>query len=532
MKEKKSDMISKLGLPIFSLFIVGFAYFVLIPAINLRSLGFWVFSIASISFVMYMLCIGLEDTPKGVRIIKICASVPAIMVSIVIVGLFSSSYIFNAKAYSDMLKPYIKEDNISTYQAKLENVPLLDKASAVLISNRELGGLSDVVSQFEMGTNYQITMNGKPVRISPLYYGGFFKWLNNRQQGTPGYVMIDMRTQEAELVRVEGGLKYSPNENMFSGRNLKRHIRKNYPSALISEYTFELDEEGKPYWIVPIEKRTIGLFGGTDIDYVLSVNATTGEINKYKIGEVPDWIDNVYPTSLIVSQYDNYGSLQGGFLNSIFNQIGVRVTTDGYNYIPQENDNWIYTGVTSSGRDESNIGFILANKRTKEIIYYPISGAEEYSAMSSAEGVVQHLGYTSTFPLLLQIEGQPTYVVSLKDAGGLVKMYGMVNVEKYQIVSTGDTIQSCLKRYRELLKSNGATITKDSSNVVEGQIEDIRTASKEGTTYYYIKLVNNSKYYAVSVLDSEEVILLNIGDIIKLDIESVSDSIVPAILTK
>lgn len=530
MKLKKSG--STIGLLVLSVAIIGFSYYLLLPAINFHDVGFWGFGIFSSLLILFMFGVTINAN-EGESIMKICLSIPVIMLVIVIIGVFSSCKLFNAKGYANMLAPYIKEADISTYQAKLDNVPLLDGSSAVLISNRELGGLSDVVSQFEMGTNYQITMNGKPVRVSPLYYGGFFKWLNNRHKGTPGYVMIDMRTQEAELIRIEGGIKYSPSEFIFSGRNLRRHIRKNYPSAMINNYSFELDEDGTPYWVVSIEKKTIGLFGGTDIDYLLVVNATTGEINKYNIGEVPEWIDNVYPTNLIIEQYDNYGSLQGGFLNSIFNQVGVKVTTDGYNFIPQENDNWIYTGVTSSGRDESNIGFILANKRTKEVIYYPISGAEEYSAMTSAEGVVQHLGYNSTFPLLLQIEGQPTYVVALKDAGGLVKMYGMVNVEKYQVVATGDTIQSCLKKYRELLKINGAKIAKDNSNVIEGQIEDIRTASKEGTTYYYIKLVDDSKYYSISVLDSEEVILLNVGNYIKLDIEPTDNSsIVPATLSK
>jgi hypothetical protein len=434
---------------------------------------------------------------------------------IFIIGALASSRLFNSSKYANLMKDDIKESEFSSYQATVDNVPLLDKESAIQISNRELGSLVDVVSQFELGENEQITLNGKSVRVSPLYYGSFFKWNNNRKTGTPGYIKVNMMTQEAELIRLKEGIKYSPSE--FLGRNLKRYLRMKYPSAIFSSFNFEIDEKGEPFWMVPVEKHTIGLFGGVDVDYVLAVNAVTGETYKYSVGEIPEWIDNVYNSDLIVSQYDDYGSLQKGYLNSVFGQKGVKVTTEGYNYIPQGNDNWIYTGVTSAGKDESNIGFILSNKRTKETIYYPVSGAEEYSAMSSAEGVVQHLGYKGTFPLLLNVEGQPTYMMALKDAGGLVKMYGMVNVEKYQIVATGDTIQGTQQKYRELLKNNSIAVTEKKTERISGVIENIKTAAIDGTTYYYIKLTSMDSYFVLSVKDNQLIVLKEIGDTITLD---------------
>ena len=322
-------------------------------------------------------------------------------------------------------------------------------------------------------------------------------------------------SQEAELIRLEEGIKYSPSE--YFGRDLKRYLRFKYPFAIFSSFNFEVDEDGIPFWIVPVEKHTIGLFGGVDVDYILAVNAVTGEIYKYPVGEIPEWVDNVYNSDLIISQYNDYGKFQNGYWNSVFGQKGVKVTTEGYNYIPIGSDNWIYTGVTSVGKDESNIGFILSNKRTKETIYYSVSGAEEFSAMSSAEGVVQHLGYTATFPLLLNIEGQPTYIMALKDAGGLVKMYGMVNVEKYHIVATGDTVQSCQQKYRDLLKNNNMITAGTEAERISGLIEDIKTAVIDGTTYYYIKLASYDSYFAFSVKDNQLIVLKNIGDAITLE---------------
>lgn len=505
-------------------------YYFFLPAINIKSIKFWIYLFIVLTVFISSYSIKNYKNVKDNGVIKISSYVMLGMIIFFVISLIFSSKIFNAKKYAKILEPNIVEEDVSTYKATLNNVPLLDRTSAELIGNRKLGSLIDVVSQFELGISYQITYKGNPVRVAPLEYGGFFKWINNKNNGTPGYILIDMKTQEAKLVRVEGGIRYTTSE--YFGRDLMRHIRKNYPQAIVDNFSFELNEEDKPFWIVSVIDYNIGLFGGADVRYVLVVDATTGEIMKYNVGEVPEWVDNVYPTNLILQQYDNYGSLQNGFLNSIFGQKGVKVTTEGYNYIPQGDDNWIYTGVTSTGKDESNIGFILVNKRTKEVIYYPWSGAEEYSAMESAQGVVQHLGYISTFPLLLQVEGKPTYVVALKDDAGLVKMYGMVNVEKYQIVATGETIGEAQKKYRQLLLASGEEVIIAETEIIEGIIETIKVGNKEGTTYYYLKLQNNDSYFSLSLLDNEEAVLLEIGDQVRLNCEISKNRIIPATLGK
>lgn len=518
-KNLKKDLIAF----IITAIIGGIIYYFALPPLSFKSVGFWFYLITLLALLeISLLSVGISQFNsikyKASSTVKAGGIALASCILIFVIAVFAGSRMFNSSKYAGLMKDDIKEADFPTYQATLDNVPLLDKDSAIQISNRKLGSLVDVVSQFELGENEQITLKGKSVRVSPLYYGSFFKWNNNKNTGTPGYIKINMMTQEAELIRLEKGIKYSPSE--FFGRDLKRYLRMKYPSAMFTSFNFEINEDGKPFWIVPVEKHTIGLFGGVDVDYILAVDAVTGDINKYSIDEIPEWVDNVYNSDLIISQYDDYGSLQNGYWNSVFGQKGVKVTTDGYNYIPQGNDNWIYTGVTSAGRDESNIGFILSNKRTKETIYYPVSGAEEYSAMSSAEGVVQHLGYKATFPLLLNVESQPTYMMALKDAGGLVKMYGMVNVEKYQIVATGETIQSCRQRYRELLKNNSMGVTETKTERISGVIEDIKTASIDGTTYYYIKLASRDNYFVLSVKDNQLVVLKEIGDAITLNADT------------
>lgn len=398
-------------------------------------------------------------------------------------------------------------------------IPMLDSDSAQQIGSRKLGELSDLVSQYElMDTNNQINYNGRPVRLIGLKYADIFRWFNNHNNGIPGYVVVDMVTQQADIVRVDEGIRYSTAEHF--GNNLMRHVQFAFPTLKFGTPVFEVDDEGTPYWICPILKNTIGLFGGTDVDGAVMVNAITGDYSKYSLEEVPSWVDRLYPASMLIEQYDYYGSYNGGFWNSIFGQVGVTKTTEGYNYVVINDDVYVYTGVTSVTSDESNIGFLLVNQRTKETKFYNVSGATENSAMSSAQSQVQQMDYVATFPLLLNIADQPTYFMSLKGYDGLVKMYAMVNVESYQIVETGKTLEECEENYRKALVNNGIIDESNPNEIVEqveysdiiGIIEDIRDIVMSGDSYYAVKLQGNDKYYLVKVADNLDVIAVNVGD--------------------
>lgn len=512
---------------IVTLIVAFIGFYLFLPAINIKSVGFWIFTIVVLVFgsLLMMVIYAVEDIEQG-KAINIITKMLLTIIVIFIIGLAVSATAFRAKSYSKLMSGYITEHDFEDYKPTIGSVPLLDKDSAMNIANRKLGGLQDVISQYEINDTEQITVKGEPTRVACLNHAGFFKWLSNKKSGTPGFVQVNMYTQEAELVRVEGGMKYTKSD--FFNRNLHRYLRMKYPTKMFAEVTLELNEEEHPYWVTATLDKKIGLFGGKEVTGAILVDAVTGEHVIYSLDEIPEWIDNIYESSLLLDQYDKYGMYEKGFLNSVVGQKGVKKSTEGYNYIPQGNDNWIYTGVTSVGKDESNIGFVLINKRTKETQYYGIPGAEEFSAMESAEGAVQHLGYTSTFPLLLKIENQPTYLVSLKDSGGLVKMYGMVNVSKYQLVATGNSIQSTLTEYKKLLKDSGADVSNSEVKDLSGEIEDIKIATIEGNSNYFIKLKGESIYYIFDIIDDNRVALLSVGDYIKLEILESSDDIIPA----
>lgn len=495
----------------------GAYYYVTLPAVNIHSAGFWFFLIGALAaaaavITLYKSIKGETEFLKG-KLFKLLLGVIGLSTVVFLIGSLLSSEIINAKKYQQLMK--VEEGNFETEieATDFSSVPLLDKASAVLLGNRKMGTMVDMVSQFEVSNIYtQINYQDKPVRVSPLVYASPVKWLTNHSDGIPAYIMIDMATQETECVRLPEGqsIRYSTAE--YFNRNIYRHLRFNYPTYIFDELSFEIDEEGTPYWICPVKKFNVGLFGGQTIGKVVLCNAVTGETVCYEIEEVPQWIDHVYSADLLIELYDYYGLLKNGYLNSLLSQKGCLMTTDGYNYLVKDDDVWVYTGVTSVSGDESNVGFVLMNQRTMESRYYACPGAEEYSAMDSAQGQVQHLGYTATFPLLLNVSGEPTYFMALKDDAGLVKMYAMVNISKYQNVAIGDTVSECVKNYQNLLKEIGITANGSGTGMeIEGTIEKISPVVIDGNSHYYICLNGRTEIFDVDVSAFPEIVTYDEG---------------------
>lgn len=525
--------IMKISISIVILCIIGFIYYyITLPAINIHSAGFWLFLIGA--FVLLTMTFGIVSINSGIKkdkngttneflkpfskniLFKIGGFITLALIIVFIIGSLLSSPIINASKYQKLINITEGDFSEDIEQLSYSEIPILDKDTATLLGSRKMGSIVEYVSQFELADNYtQINYQATPVRVTPLKYGNLFKWLANQKEGIPAYMRINMANQDTELIKLDNGMKYSQAEHF--GRNINRYIRFQYPTYIFDNLNFEIDDEGTPYYICPVKDFTIGLFGGQSVSNVVLVNAITGETADYKTSEVPQWIDRVYPAELLISYYDYYGTLKHGYLNSIFGQRDALQTTDGYNYIVLDDDVWVYTGITSVGGDESNVGFVIMNQRTAETRYYPVSGAEEYSAMSSAEGQVQHLGYRATFPLLLNIAGEPTYFICLKDEAGLVKKYAMVNIEKYQNVAIGDTVNECEKIYIAMLKTNGITVTDTSLlPTITGSITKIAEAVIDGNSHYYIMLNNSNSIYDVIVSENIDIIKFNVNDTITL----------------
>lgn len=528
----------------------GILFYFMLPALNFKSYDLYIYLGAVVaSYVVFnALFSNVFGKPEYVPYVKRRAIVPGIIIAVLLVavgiGYLVSCEFFRASSYSKI----ISVDTDSNFSEDIEEqtadsfseIPKLDEDTAAQLAARALGALKDIgsVSQFTIAPeNSQINYQGKPYRVVPLQYADIIKWLVNTRDGFPGYVMVNMADESTNFVELkDGSIRYSAYEHF--NKLLKRHLRFEFPTYLFADATFEVNDDGDPFWICARLDKTIGLFGGTDVIGIVLVDAVSGECIEYSMDQLKDdpnlqWIDRVYDSDLIVQQYNYYGKYQKGFWNSLLGQKDVIKTTDGYNYIAKNDDVWMYTGVTSVTSDQSIIGFVLVNQRTKEADFYNVTGGTEYSAQQAAEGRVMDLGYTATFPLLLNIGGEPTYFLSLKDPKNqIVQQYALINVANYnnnKMGVTGTDLSKCLASYIESLKEKGITVDINPDDVVtpgtnedktpdttkltaSGTIADIRTAVMGGESHYYIKLDSNEAYFAIAASKDEGVVILNRGD--------------------
>lgn len=547
--------------------ILGFvAYYMSIPAANFKTTEFYVFIGAMIvAFVaIFALLIGARQKVEAREYVRKNSIVPIIMVGIlvivVVIGYLAGCTLFRAHSYSKLMTPQESSFSEDFESIDYRQVPRLDAATAKVLADQKLGSLSEYKSQYVVSSiSTQINYKGKPVRVAYLEYADVFKWFNNTKKGLPAYMLIDVVSQEVTVVNCEDkfgeGIKYSPTE-LFNEK-LLRHLRFQYPTAMMDTPNFEIDDDARPYWITPVQDKKIGLFGGTDIKGVIITDALTGESHYYSIDTVKtdkalSWIDVVYSADLVVQQYNFNGRLSHGFWNSIIFQNDVNIASSGNGYIAMDDDMWVYTGVTSSESDSSNFGFILCNQRTKETRYYAKGGAMESSAQESAMDAVQNYGYRAIFPILLDIEGQPSYFMSLYGDSKTVKGYALVNLDDKTIVGTGllDTeksdgaaLNAAVENYINALKDKGVldesasadeytvdeteaktetkapekTDDKQDVGTVTGTIADIKTSVNDGNTVYYLQIDN--KYYYITVTDCMDVLLMNKGDRVTVTID-------------
>ena len=519
--------------------ILFLVYYITLPAINLQSEGFWFF-LAFAIFLCVLPFVGLRQSievlqagqkkkkkgesaaPKNAKWLAL-ALIP---VAVIVIGAIISSTFFFSRRYASVIS--VTEAAFSEDMPETENVTniaLMDSSTAAIVGNRTLGSLSEVISQFEIANSYtQINYHGTPQKVANLEYADFFKWIGNRAGGIPGYVMVDPVENTAEYKALSEPIRYATSG--FFGDDLMRKLRFDYPTKILGTPRFEIDEEGSPVYVVPCYRPRVALFGAKDVSEVILFDPTDGTSELYAVADTPAWIDVVYDGDLATTKYNWKGIYSGGFFNSIIGNKDCKQTTDDYGYIVIGDDVWYFTGVTSVNSDRSNIGFIITNARTGEYKFYPVIGAEEHSAMSAAEGEVQEKGYVASFPALINVRGEATYIMVLKDSGGLVKLYAMVNVEQYNIVATGTTQDEAKANYLARLETEGVLAPEakpepPAPDVLALTIDAITPVTANGETLLYLRgetADGKTVLVKANVAQNERVLFLSVGDTVSVSV--------------
>ena len=527
-----------------TLLVLAILVYLTCPAINIHNPGLWLL-VALGSFIYLAVsqlcgCVNpIQVTANnGHKIVlspgfrfKLFLIPLGVLLAVGIISL-GSSKMFHAKAYANILT--IQESDFATdlsESVSTDTIALMDTASARKQGDRKIGNLTHVVSQYDVADDYtQIDYQGKPLKVAPLEYAGFFKWMSNKKNGATGYVTVNPVDMEASFAECKG-MKYIP--SAYFGQDARRHMWSQFPTLMLENLHFEIDEEGNPYYVASIIKKSIFLFGGKTVSGCVVMDPVTGKCTRYDLKDVPNWVDVVFDGNLICDQYNWHGLYQNGYMNSLFAKKGCKQVTsystvdeDGnetesvdFGYVAKDGDIWIYTGVTSVNGDSSNIGFLLSNERTGESRFYPIAGADESSAMTAAEGEVQEKRYKASFPSLINVGGKPTYIMVLKDSGGLVKQYAAVNVEQYSLVATADKLEDCLAEYKKLFDDEETPDPEPEPDIEPTTHEIAITAIKyidiDGDTYIYL-IDADGNLFRAKAADHEEMLLLNEGDAVRI----------------
>ncbi|MGL5977841.1 MAG: CvpA family protein [Erysipelotrichaceae bacterium] len=523
MSSKKAGIIALLV----TIIVAAVTFYVYLPAINVRSSAsaYYIAFLFGVYVVVSFFLSGKFSSAS-----KAAAMGGIFLVVAVNVLSFFSSPLFRADEYREQITMNESVDFSEDFEAiALDKIPVIDYAVAKQLGDKKMGQITGLGSQYSVSDQYTlVSVNDNLYRVSPLEYRDFFKWFQNRGRGIPGYIKVNVNDpSDVELVELEEGLKYAPSG--YFHQKLERHVRFAYPNDLLTDYSFELDDSGKPYWVISSYMPEIGFYGGNDAQAVIILDPVTGEMEKYAINDVPSWVDRVQPTNIALEQINNWGLYINGFWNTFFGQKDMLVTTEGHNYVLIDNQMHLYTGLTSVGADNSIVGFALINLKTKDASFYKIGGADESSAMESAQGQVQHLGYQATFPILLNVNNEPSYFVSLKDQAQLVKKFAFVSVKNYQIVGIGDTVAEAQLDYLKQLKQNGVVTDVPNNDVMEtvsGVLTSFTTAIQDGNSNYYFTIEGDDRLFIAPIAISNELVLSASGQEVSVTIVASEDKTV------
>lgn len=443
----------------------------------------------------------------------------------VVLPTLASTPIIRAKAYRNLLGT-VKESEFTkdVSPVNVNEIRIVDEDMAMKLGDKKLGEVPAIGSVSKLGEFHIQKVGEKLYWVAPLVHRDFIKWVTN-MSGTNGYVMVSANDpQDVKLVQKANGedvkIVYQPDAYIL--QDLHRHVYINGGMGRgMADYTLEIDDNGKPFWVVSLYEHKVG-FGGANVNGTAIVDAKTGETKFYSIKDTPEWVDRIQPEDFVIDQINSWGVYVNGFINSVISEKGVLKATEGTSLVYGDDDrSYWYTGITSAGGDESTIGFMLVDSRTKEAKLYKQPGATEMAAMKSAEGSVQEKNYEATFPVMYNILGQPTYVSSLKDKAGLVKRVVFVSVEDYNIVGVGRDKAEAMKNYKDALESGGSSLEIDESDEfdkeLEGTVKRIAADTKNGNTVYYLTLDTDEGniFYATSKI-SKELPLTKEGDKIKI----------------
>lgn len=532
-------------------FLFGFSSWALMPSVNFHFASFWWLPIL-LFLVIWGIPAVYESSSEGCHdplfekngVFGFVISM-ALLAIFLVVSLFSSP-VFKSKQYAEMLPtPKISKFSDDVSPVDIKKMRQVTKTLANLLAEKKLGEMPGLGSRAAVGSmNLQLVngsfniINGSGekqklvfendlVWAGPLIHSGFSKQLSHKS--TPGYILVSAtdpsvvhfvtHIQKSSVVQEKNtdrmgdvsitnddfeelSLQYL-SEGAYFGSLVQRHLYTNgYHNVGLTDFSFEISDDGRPFYVVTKFKKQIGFYC-PEATGVIIVDSQNGKIEEYTIDNTPSWVDRIQPENFVTDQINWQGKYKLGFWNSLFAKKDVFMTTPGMSLVyGADGQSYWYTGIQSVGADQSTMGFVLVNTRTKDFRWYQISGANETAAKTSAQSApgVREAEFRASAPILYNVLGEPTYFMTLHGDDGLVKMFSFVNVKDYQVLGVGRSIDQALKDYQtSLVNLNRSTNIDDlvERKTIEDTVKQIVT---EGDFYFFLLENHTGEFYASSSL--------------------------------
>jgi hypothetical protein len=419
--------------------------------------------------------------------IVLSASVFGLLITLWLLNWLLRFDVWQASSYQTVLGEVHKNSSFEKdiHEAKKEQMIVFDELVARTIGEKVLGSETTLGSQAELGTFVLQNVGGKFYWVAPLVHSGFFKYWSNADEGTPGYVKVSANDdQDVELVTQVKGKKLHLvyQTGSYFMKNLYNYLYfQGYSTYKIDQPEFEIDDEGNPFWVIPISKKHFAS-KVLNVDKLLILNPANGDIKEYTSSNVPKWVDRIYTPEILVDQVDWWGEYVHGYWNFAHRDIMVPSGEMVMVYGKEGHCMW-YQGMTSKGLDNATVGFLLIDSKDKKVNFYKRVGATETAAMQSAEGKVQEKGYTAGHPTAYNISGQPTYLVPLHDKSNLVKSIALVNIHDFNHLTVATNLSDALRDYSILMSDDAMRKSGNSlSKKMNAKVLRVSSFTKAGVT--------------------------------------------------
>lgn len=529
---------------IVSIVIAVYLNWLFTPAWTFKSQGFWWYWIVVIAeFTLIQFLVEKKNGDWEHKVSKKIGIGCLGVTLLTMLLMFFSSELMHAREYSNLVQ--VEDGNFATDIPQVcedSKMITLDMQTAQQLGSRVIGSLPNI-SRYSVNEEYNLTKyNGEYYRVTPLEYADGWKALTNSSEGLPAYVVVNATENKADILNLEKNIRYSP--NAFGSYNLKRHLRNEYKTYIFGDFQFEIDDKNNPYYIVPVMEANIGLFGGKTVSSFLVVDAVNGKSEEYLPEELPPWVNHAYSLSNLMGLASYHYGYKNGFWNYVIFENDILKLSynykdnseedeeadesidnfDGYSSILINGEINFLTGLVSTGEDESMVGFITANPRTGKIKFYNCVGAEEGTAQKSAESLVQNFGYSASYPIVVNVEGQETYFMTLKDKTLNNKAFAFVNVREYNKAVQSENFDEALKLYKQKIAIDTKNASEEKEETLkEGKIVELYQAIKSGNTNYFFRLEGDEMLYVSSIEINSKQVKMKIGDTVEVTYSSAEE---------